>query len=505
MPETSVRLVDVLPRHTRAPSLSAPAVAAPPPAVERMLPIDVRLRREITHRRLAISLIRRLMRVVSLHLLDGLVLAGTVLLVSGPWGPPEVTRPFLPVIVATFLLSLNALSAYDPGDGRRDRRRLLTAVCLAVLLLACLVAFPPFVPLTTEFLGALGAAAFAALAVGRKLADLGVRQAYVRGIGLRRVVVIGTLSEVGTAIRELRDDRNIDQYVLGHLAPDDRDDPTALAPLGRLAEVLDRMDVQEVLVATTLSPEAMRRVTAACFETGTALFVVPSVVGRVDCWAEPLRVGPCPLLRLHPARLEFPSLLIKRAVDVALSFTGLVLLAPLIALIALAIRIETPGPVFYRGRRVGLGGTAFTMWKFRTMVDGADQREAELAHLNIYGNGTFKLREDPRITRIGRILRRTSLDELPQLWNVLRGEMSIVGPRPALAGDVARYEPHHFERLAVVPGITGPWQVGGRNLITDFETIVQMERAYITKWSLLLDLKIMVKTVGVVIRGEGAY
>jgi exopolysaccharide biosynthesis polyprenyl glycosylphosphotransferase len=473
--------------------------------MERLAAVDVRLRREIAHRRLAISLIRRLLRVVSLHVVDGAILALTVLLVSGPWGPPEVTRPFLPVIVATFLLSLNALAAYDPGDARRDRRRLLTAVCLAVLLLACLVAFPPFVPLSTGFLLALGLAAFTALAVGRKLIDLGVRQAYVRGIGLRRVVIVGSLDEVGRAIRELRDDRNIDQYVVGHLSPDERDDPTALGALAELGRMLDEMDVQEVLVATTLTADAMRRATATCFEKGVAIFVVPSVVGSVDCWTEPLKVGPCALLRLHPARLELPSLLIKRGVDVVLALVGLVVLAPLIALIAAAIRLETPGPVFYRGRRVGLGGEAFMMWKFRTMVDGADQREAELAHLNIYGNGTFKLREDPRITRIGRILRRTSLDELPQLWNVLLGDMSIVGPRPALTGDVARYEPHHFERLTVVPGITGPWQVGGRNLITDFETIVAMERTYITQWSLVLDVKIMLKTFGVVIRGDGAY
>ena len=145
------------------------------------------------------------------------------------------------------------------------------------------------------------------------------------------------------------------------------------------------------------------------------------------------------------------------------------------------------------------------MWKFRSMYQDAEARELELAHLNIYQGGTFKIPNDPRVTRVGRLLRRTSLDELPQLFNVLLGNMSMVGPRPALVGDIDRYEPHHFERLTVIPGITGPWQVNGRNLITDFDEIVRMERAYITGWSLWLDAKILLRTLRVVVSGEGAF
>jgi lipopolysaccharide/colanic/teichoic acid biosynthesis glycosyltransferase len=135
----------------------------------------------------------------------------------------------------------------------------------------------------------------------------------------------------------------------------------------------------------------------------------------------------------------------------------------------------------------------------------AEEQEKDLAHLNIYPGGTFKVRDDPRVTWVGRLLRRSSLDELPQLFNVLQGEMSLVGPRPALVADLQRYEPHHFERLSVIPGMTGAWQVGGRNLITDFETIFRLDRSYIQRWSLLLDVKIMIRTLKVVITGEGAY
>ena len=136
----------------------------------------------------------------------------------------------------------------------------------------------------------------------------------------------------------------------------------------------------------------------------------------------------------------------------------------------------------------------------------AEEQCDEIAHLNPYSDGRlFKLRDDPRVTRVGKMLRRFSLDELPQLFNVLAGEMSLVGPRPPIPAEVARYEPRHFVRLSVVPGLTGPWQVGGRNLITDFEEVVRLERSYINEWSFALDLKIMAKTVGVVLSGEGAY
>jgi lipopolysaccharide/colanic/teichoic acid biosynthesis glycosyltransferase len=146
------------------------------------------------------------------------------------------------------------------------------------------------------------------------------------------------------------------------------------------------------------------------------------------------------------------------------------------------------------------------MWKFRSMRLDADRAVERLAHLNEHGAAPiFKLRRDPRVTRVGRVLRRTSLDELPQLINVVRGEMSLVGPRPPLPSEVARYAPHHHDRLSVIPGITGPWQVSGRNLVTDFEHVVRLERDYIMSWSLLADVRILARTVGAVVRGTGAY
>ena len=477
-------------------------------AVSRARPMagyDVRLRRDITHRRHAVSLARRCLRVLTLHALDALLLGGVALALSALEPGAAGLRAFVPSMVAIFLLSLNAMSAYDPGQARRDGRRLFTGTLLAMMILGCLATFPPLLPLSFRFLATLGAAGFVALAAGRAGTDLVVRQAYARGIGLRRALIVGGLDEAGWVLRELRGDRAIDQYVVGHVAPGDPADPAALGSLDELAMLLDVHDVQEVLVAAPLTGAAMDQVTETCFERGIAVYVIPSVVGSVAYWAEPLRVGACAMQRLHPARLKMPAMLVKRVVDVVLASIALVVLAPFLALVSLAIMIDSPGPALFRQERVGLGGRIFMIWKFRTMAANAAELQAALAHLNIYGGGAFKVRDDPRVTRVGRWLRRTSMDELPQLLNILKGEMSLVGPRPCPPGDVETYEPHHFDRLTVVPGLTGPWQVGGRNLITDFEQIVQMERTYIRDWSLLLDLRIMLRTVKVVLTSEGAY
>ena len=471
----------------------------------RMVEYDVRLRREITHRRLAVSLARRVLRIVTLHSLDAVLVGGTALLLALYWGVAPLVTPLIPALVGTFLLSLNAMATYRAGDGRRDEGRLASASVLAVLLLSLLSVFPPRLGLNVQFLTSLAAGAFAVLALGRMGADRLVRLAYARGIGLRRAVLVGSLYEVGQALRDLRDDRNVDQYVVGHLSVDGSD-PAAMGTVSDLPALLDRENVQEVLVATLLPAHLMRQVTEACFERGAAVYVRPSVLNQVECWAEPTRVGEVPVMRLHPTRFEFPTLMVKRLVDVVGSTLLLLLLAPLLALIALAVRLDSPGPVIFRQTRVGLGGQRFTIWKFRSMAIDAERRLAELEHLNLYGRaGPFKLANDPRITRVGAWLRRTSMDELPQLFNVLRGDMSLVGPRPLPPSDLDRMEPgHYFDRLSVVPGLTGPWQVNGRNLITDFEKVVRMERDYIAHWSLLLDLKILLRTVAVVFRGEGA-
>ena len=199
---------------------------------------------------------------------------------------------------------------------------------------------------------------------------------------------------------------------------------------------------------------------------------------------------------------------IKRAMDLAGSLGGLILLSPLLALVALLVRLDSPGPILFRQRRMGLGGRVFWCLKFRTMVPDAEQRLRDLeAHNESAGGVLFKIKDDPRVTALGRFLRRSSLDELPQLWNVLVGEMSLVGPRPLQLRDCERLEemdPEGFaRRLSVMPGVTGPWQVGGRSDV-DSGRMLRLDLDYVANWSVATDLTILFKTVAVVVYGRGA-
>ena len=193
---------------------------------------------------------------------------------------------------------------------------------------------------------------------------------------------------------------------------------------------------------------------------------------------------------------------LKRIIDVAGALVGLGIVAALILPIAIAIRVDSPGPLFFRQLRYGYKGTPFVIWKFRSMVSDADSNQHRVQ--NQARGLIFKNRTDPRVTRVGRFLRRTSLDELPQFVNVLRGEMSLVGTRPPILNEVAQYQPHHWQRLAVKPGMTGKWQTSGRSSIEDFEDIVAMDMAYQTNWSIWKDVTILFKTVAVVFGSKDA-
>jgi lipopolysaccharide/colanic/teichoic acid biosynthesis glycosyltransferase len=192
----------------------------------------------------------------------------------------------------------------------------------------------------------------------------------------------------------------------------------------------------------------------------------------------------------------------KRILDIVVSFTALIFAAPILLACALAIRLETPGPVMFSQKRTGRGGRRFPMWKFRTMVANAEELKAELAHLNILPPPDFKIPNDPRVTKVGKFLRATSLDELPQLFNVLRGDMSIVGPRPT-SFPASSYELWHTQRLDVAPGMTGLWQLEGRNATT-FDERLRLDVQYIRHMSLGQDLRLMARTVGAVVRRDGA-
>ena len=494
-------------RRAKSPSVIAPKRHRGD--VVRLPVYDVRVRRELAHRRFVVSAIRQILRVVSLHAFDGAAVAAAFFL-SKSLTSPQLADGALPAVIAFVLVGLNVRGSYRAGAARRDVQRLVTGVLVAALLMVLPATLAQDYALSPTFIATFAVAAAAAVVLERWLLNALVHQAYRRGYGLRRAVIVARANEAKDLMAGLGPAENgghaEDHVVVGHVSPDPAGDSASLGGLADLEVVLEKHDISELLVGTSLGNEPLTRLVDICFETGVRVLVIPPAPHTLRGWAELTHVGRWPAYQLHPARLELPALVLKRVCDLILSSIGAVVAPPLMLLIGVAIKLESRGPVFFRQLRVGLGGREFMMWKFRSMTPEAELRQQEIAHLNAYGDPRlFKLPRDPRITRVGRLLRRFSLDELPQLFNILAGDMSLVGPRPPLPSEVKRYEAHHLIRLSVVPGLTGPWQVNGRNLITDFEEVVRLERDYIEHWSLRSDIEIIARTLGVVITGKGAY
>ena len=273
-----------------------------------------------------------------------------------------------------------------------------------------------------------------------------------------------------------------------------------------LARLIRRTHAESVIVVGPVKMPQLSRLVEITLRAGCEFLAAAPAQGVEGVRSSFVWRGPHAFVRAEAPTLEAPALIAKRLVDVVGSIFALVCCIPVFALIGLAIRLDSPGSILFRQDRVGLGGRRFQMLKFRTMRDGADLEKADLVHLNASGDRRlFKIPNDPRISRVGGFLRKWSLDELPQFINVLMGDMSLVGPRPFFEEDFVDYEDHHFLRLGVKPGITGLWQIYGRSAVMDFEEVIRMDREYIDRWSLWLDLNILFMTIPAVCRRTGAY
>jgi exopolysaccharide biosynthesis polyprenyl glycosylphosphotransferase len=351
------------------------------------------------------------------------------------------------------------------------------------------------------------------------LLDLGVRhwlrkrlhRRWGRGECMSRVLAVGHASAVADLVATLRRDYYhglavVGACVAGRSGLDAITGIPVFGGLGSVAEAVRQLDADTVAVLACPEMDGirLRELAWELEETGTGLCVAPALMDVAGPRTSIRYVAGLPLLHMDHPELDGGRQAIKSVFDKLVVAVALPLLVPLLGIVALAIRLNDGGPVLFWQTRVGKNGRTFRLCKFRTMVVDAEERKAQLSALNEGGGMLFKLHRDPRVTRLGALLRRWSVDEFPQLYNVLKGDMSLVGPRPAVPQEVARYGNHMRRRLAVKPGITGLWQVSGRSDLS-WADALRLDLRYVENWSFALDLQIIWKTWSAVIRGSGAY
>jgi exopolysaccharide biosynthesis polyprenyl glycosylphosphotransferase len=323
----------------------------------------------------------------------------------------------------------------------------------------------------------------------------------------RRAVLVGSGHHIEDVAHALTDEVHAPVEMVGFisLAPRPNNGLRSLGRIEDLPAVLDAHRVQEVIIADPDFPqEAAVDLVDQCHDRGVTVRIAPSTMEILVHRAEFVPGASVPLFELRPPVFDGFDYAVKRTFDFVVALLLIVCLSPLLALIALAVAVSSRGPVIYRSMRPGIGGEPFACLKFRTMRSDADQIQADLESINEASGALFKIRHDPRLTRVGRVLRRFSLDELPQLFNVITGEMSLVGPRPLPQRDFEQLEEWHKKRYLVLPGITGLWQVSGRSEL-DFDDLVRLDFLYLERWSVALDRSILLKTVPAVITRRGAF
>jgi len=420
----------------------------------------------------------------------------------------------LPFILALWGFFLALFGAYD-GPRFTSRRQYVWAVAQAVAASLASLLTVLFL-LKIQYVSRAVVTVFAVLdSVALAGIRLGVVWYFHRALGrgdfFRRVLIVGSGTRAQRLAESLLDNSEWGIRIVGHLDPDptrvgDRVlHATVVGTVGDISAVLKAHVIDEVILAI---PRAMipdvDAIAHACEEEGVKLSLMADVFDVRVARTRLVAFAGIPLLTLEPVAHEEWKVLVKRLMDLAVASVVAPLLLPLIGVIALAVKLDSPGPVFFVQERVGLHKRRFRMLKFRTMVTGAERLQAQLEHLNEATGPVFKIANDPRITRVGRVLRRTSLDELPQILHVLTGEMSLVGPRPMSLRDVDRFDQGiQRRRFSVKPGLTCLWQVSGRSQLP-FSRWLELDLHYIEHWGLGLDVKILFKTIPAVLRGTGA-
>jgi exopolysaccharide biosynthesis polyprenyl glycosylphosphotransferase len=410
----------------------------------------------------------------------------------------------------SWVLVVKLHGLYD-NDHRRIRHStldelpsLVSASVLGTLVLDGLLALSPIGPLSPASAIGVGVGALLASFVARGVIRFGFHHLTPQALGL----AIGAPQAVDMIARRVSTHPETRLALVGYLSDDEEETASELPRLGSPAEisrVARELRIERVVVTELQMGESgAEHLIAECKAEGLALTFLPQHYGLLGPGIELNRLAELPVLDFRFSDPPRSTVAMKRAMDVVVSALLLILLSPLLLGVALWILLDDGRPVLFRQRRAGKEGEPFTMVKFRTMVNDAEQRLPELVDIENLDQPAFKIQDDPRVTPSGRWLRRTSVDELPQLFNVLRGQMSLVGPRPEEESVVALYDERQRSRLAIKPGMTGPMQVYGRSDLT-FEERLAMERDYLDNLSLLTDLEILMRTPRAMVRGEGAY
>jgi exopolysaccharide biosynthesis polyprenyl glycosylphosphotransferase len=444
---------------------------------------------------------------------DWAALFGALCVATATTSTTDVATLFWAVMFSpAWILVLKLHGLYD-NDHRRIRHStldeissLISASALGTLALDGLLALSPVGPLSPQSAILVGIVAFLGSFVARGV----LRFCWHRLAGVAAGVVIGPAGAVGMVARRVATHPETRLHLVGYLSLRSEDDSTAPTGLPRLGSVDDisriasDYDVERVIVTEQeMSEPAAERLIEECKAVGLGLTFLPRHFGLLGPGIELNRLAELPVLDFRFADPPRSTMAMKRAVDVVVSALLLAILSPVLIAVSILILLDSGRPVLFRQRRAGLKGKPFTMVKFRTMVNDAEERLGDLVDLHELDEPAFKIPNDPRVTRAGRLLRRFSIDEMPQFFNVLKGEMSLVGPRPEEEAVVALYDERQRIRLAVKPGVTGPMQVYGRSDLT-FEERLAMERDYLDNLSVTGDLAILLRTPAAIVRGDSA-
>lgn len=422
--------------------------------------------------------------------------------------------PLVLVIWSVLLFTYDSYHSHRTIPLTREALTTVRVVITGTVILATVAFLGQLSQLSRGWFGIFAALSAVLLVAEKILLRVIARWVRSKGLNYRTLLIVGTGRRATDIARMIAGHKYWGYKILGFVSDGHRLSNgwaryRIYGNVPDLKRILENREITEpideiVFAVTRKKLDEMKQIFLMCEELGIRTRVAMNFIQNRVARLEIEELEGVPFLTFTTTPSNEAHLALKRALDVALSVMVLGLAMPVIAVAALAIKLTSPGSVLFKQRRMGLNGRVFTLYKFRTMIEDAHARREEVAHLNEMNGPVFKMKDDPRVTPVGRWLRRFSLDEIPQLWNVLKGDMSLVGPRPPIPEEVASYHRWHRRRLSMKPGLTCLWQISGRNQIQDFDHWMKLDLQYIDNWSPSLDFKILLRTIPAVLSGKGA-